>query len=604
MTLSATTPVITYTGNGVTTLFSVPFQFFAGSDLRVTLNGVAQVLGTNYTVTGGSGATGSVSMTAAPASGVVVRIERFTDAIQGTDYGAAGVFPSQAHELGMDRVMMVAQEARTTAVETLSNDISGRVVVATGSNTARSLASRFGEVENVKDFGAVGNGVADDTAAIQAALNAGGTVTLPPGVFKITSALNVAVPGTRIVGAGVNATQIYQHTLSARLFNITAANCIIENVTLDYNGTPTSGATAIFTVGAETYLRSFKINRAWEGVRFAAGSINSKANMFEVYNCASSGVYFIGVGGCNISGFRVDAVTTSNAASGCIRMADFVEGVTVADGETLNGVYSLLTSASSYGAGTRPAYNRFSSVYFDGAAQGVYVDQAVEFTFTGCWFSGGRTGGGFDGVALGTTDSVAFIGCTFANCGRHGARVLAASNRASFTGCKALGNSVTAGAGVANGIHIDANTNNFSIVGCTATNALFVGSQSYGIRVETGTSNIYTITGNVVTGNATGGILDGGTGVTKTIAANPGYLTMYRGQATINTGASTVSFDHFLAATPGVKDIILTNAADPNGAGIARYWVSGTSATQVTVTANTIATSPLVFNFDARIAGA
>lgn len=44
---------------------------------------------------------------------------------------------------------------------------------------------------NVKDFGAVGDGVADDTAAVQAAINAGGNVDFPAGTYKITSPLTV-----------------------------------------------------------------------------------------------------------------------------------------------------------------------------------------------------------------------------------------------------------------------------------------------------------------------------------------------------------------------------------------------------------------------------
>jgi hypothetical protein len=49
-----------------------------------------------------------------------------------------------------------------------------------------------GAVANVLDFGAVGDGVANDTAAIQAALDAvDGCVFIPEGRYKITSALTV-----------------------------------------------------------------------------------------------------------------------------------------------------------------------------------------------------------------------------------------------------------------------------------------------------------------------------------------------------------------------------------------------------------------------------
>lgn len=49
-----------------------------------------------------------------------------------------------------------------------------------------------GSAANVLDYGAVGDGVADDTAAVQIALNQTGTVYVPKGSYKITSTLTLS----------------------------------------------------------------------------------------------------------------------------------------------------------------------------------------------------------------------------------------------------------------------------------------------------------------------------------------------------------------------------------------------------------------------------
>jgi parallel beta-helix repeat protein len=56
---------------------------------------------------------------------------------------------------------------------------------------------------NVKDFGAVGDGVADDTSEIQDALNQagnGGTILFPPGIYLITASLSIP-SWTNLIGA-------------------------------------------------------------------------------------------------------------------------------------------------------------------------------------------------------------------------------------------------------------------------------------------------------------------------------------------------------------------------------------------------------------------
>jgi hypothetical protein len=74
---------------------------------------------------------------------------------------------------------------------------------ATGS-TVRGLDDKLAEFVSVKDFGAVGDGVADDTAAIQSALTAApndSAVFIPAGTYSIG---NITIPNKRlsIIGEG------------------------------------------------------------------------------------------------------------------------------------------------------------------------------------------------------------------------------------------------------------------------------------------------------------------------------------------------------------------------------------------------------------------
>lgn len=77
--------------------------------------------------------------------------------------------------------------------------------------TARTVNDKLQESVSVKDFGAIGDGVADDTAAIQAAidyviaqanLGTGKTIAvhLNPGTYKITTSLRLFDPGTTSYG--------------------------------------------------------------------------------------------------------------------------------------------------------------------------------------------------------------------------------------------------------------------------------------------------------------------------------------------------------------------------------------------------------------------
>lgn len=120
MTISSTGTRYSYSGNGATTAFSFPRQFFASTDLKVYLvddaTGAAtlQVLATHYTVTGaGSASGGTVTMLTAPATGKTLVIYRDTPFTQPLDLDNVSSFPMTSIEAAFDRAMMAIDELAT-----------------------------------------------------------------------------------------------------------------------------------------------------------------------------------------------------------------------------------------------------------------------------------------------------------------------------------------------------------------------------------------------------------------------------------------------------------------------------------------------------------
>ena len=92
---------------------------------------------------------------------------------------------------------------------------------------ATTVQSKLRETVSVKDFGAVGDGIADDTAAIQTAVNYvnsldnGGTVFFPTGNYKVTSTITLFSDKTGLLGNAAVITLTGNTSESYVLFNIT-----------------------------------------------------------------------------------------------------------------------------------------------------------------------------------------------------------------------------------------------------------------------------------------------------------------------------------------------------------------------------------------------
>ena len=82
---------------------------------------------------------------------------------------------------------------------------------------ARNLSNRSTDFVSVKDYGAVGNGVTDDTAAIQAAINSGKAAYLPAGTYRVTTSLTLP-SGAIVFGEGPALSVVESEVVGASLF--------------------------------------------------------------------------------------------------------------------------------------------------------------------------------------------------------------------------------------------------------------------------------------------------------------------------------------------------------------------------------------------------
>jgi hypothetical protein len=156
-----------------------------------------------------------------------------------------------------------------------------------------------GGVCNVKnwDFGAVGNLIADDTAAIQNAINAAGpsgcgTVHLPSGFYKITSSLNVTQKmGISIVGDGpTNTVLVWEGGTGGVVLNVAGvSNSTFANFSINGTGDTTgilyNGLLSPATATTGNLFDRVYFNTGFSyGVR--AGTVAYQADQTTFRNCS------------------------------------------------------------------------------------------------------------------------------------------------------------------------------------------------------------------------------------------------------------------------------------------------------------------------------
>lgn len=156
-----------------------------------------------------------------------------------------------------------------------------------GGATPRLIHDKFQEQGiSVKDFGAVGNGIAIDTTAIQSAANEAKALStgliFPAGTYKIDQAIVVSsATGLFVVGQGSNATTIKQTNSSANTFTFTSCTSLnLRGLGLNHASTTTGSA-----ISATSCTSVIGADISTNSNTFAVGYNSVGGNTATFYNC-------------------------------------------------------------------------------------------------------------------------------------------------------------------------------------------------------------------------------------------------------------------------------------------------------------------------------
>lgn len=190
--------------------------------------------------------------------------------------------------------------------------------------TYRTVQSKLRDAVSVKDFGAVGDGVTDDTAAIQAAIDAkassGGAINFPAGTYKITSSLtwyntvSADKPGIAFVGEGRDSTVFKSYIANGPVLDIRGTKSFASGGTgskffngggvygIKFDGANATGTSdAIYVQGwqyaeiLDCYITTFPRDgiRQWIDAGFPNADYSSSTiNISDtwIWDCAGQGV--------------------------------------------------------------------------------------------------------------------------------------------------------------------------------------------------------------------------------------------------------------------------------------------------------------------------
>lgn len=439
-------------GDGVSVAFNYSFRCESAQELRVSLReadgSVAlQTLTTHYTATYGVSG-GTVTFVTPPGATQKVEIERDTDDANPLVLGDSERFPNEDAERQMDRLAMQAGDARRLAGRAitvppgetdrgfelppatlragkfLSFSSTGSAVAETRLlDIGAGSALDIGMARSFEQFGAVGDEDADDTSAIQDAIDwsnegPGRCLLLTPGKRYAVSAPLLSQPEStsNLTWFSWNAERAsivrfddYGHTLvigDPDTLAYSSGACHFENVTFDHRQSYTAGDTAldnpiplnpdarhiVMYGGQAPVFRNMRFKNLGGHIDFYGVTLSL------IEGCRSDGIYDPQVAALQHTQRAIRYLYS--ATHGHCKDADVVHSHfagNLSPARSVSGFYSAASYAENVGPQTfieaqSLETGTFIGNRFGGAARETLwlnnQDRLLNLTFAGNWFDG------------------------------------------------------------------------------------------------------------------------------------------------------------------------------------------------------------------------
>jgi hypothetical protein len=324
-----------------------------------------------------------------------------------------------------------------------------------GASAPRTMPDRLGEIKNVKDFGAVGDGTTDDTVAIQTTVDwttsaARGVIFFPPGTYRVTAPITFNYDGDFSIvfqGAGRLSSltgNFAGYILDRSTTNPTTGVRVIEHLDIRNSNPAGGGVRMLGTVGG--VIRNCQV-AALTGINLSGGSGVCTIQNVVLQGWGAAGSIGVLAGGnvlmtaCDVTGWDhgVRACKIGLSITGC-RFE--VNNVGLMLGMGPNGASSQATAFFMAGCSMEANqigifFNAATAGHVAGVSIGGGVSMSAGLDFRvghGILIAGVAVSGPYISAAIDArgASGVTFIGCPLNNTST-GVQLLQPANKAQIT---------------------------------------------------------------------------------------------------------------------------------------------------------------------------